>query len=80
VGKPERIIIDIRPGENGISNVVVEYQPVTSECTPPDQQAAIELGLAALCDKAIGMRLQLGQRVPGALIALHDARTFMEFV
>jgi hypothetical protein len=79
VGRPERIVIDIVTRDNGFHEVGVQYQPVTSEWTPVDEQVAAEIALATLCGKAIELRLQRGQRVPGALLALDDAKTFMEF-
>ena len=79
VGKPERIIVNITTGENGWHEVGMVYQPVTPEWSAADEQAARELAIATLCNQAIQMRLQQGQSVPPAFLALAKAKTFMEF-
>ena len=78
-GRPERIIIEITTGDNGTHRVDYEYVPVTSEYTPIDQQAALELAIYSMVDKAIQMRVVQGQRVPAAFLVVKEAETYREF-
>ena len=70
----ERIIITIARPEVG-----VEYLPETQEAEVGDQQAAIELALHALAQRAVELRRGVGRGVPPVLEALVNAHTYKDF-
>ena len=79
MAKTERIVIEFIPNQNGKTDVVFEYFPVTPESGRDAHQAALELAIAALIGKALSMRRELGQRIPIALMLAEEARTFRDF-
>ena len=78
-GKSESIVIEIVADDNGKQGVTCQYNPATAEAGPGEHQAALELAIHALIQKAIVMRLAQGQRVPAALAVTFEAKTFLDF-
>ena len=59
--------------------VEIEYHPATLEAEVRDKSAGLELGLNALAQDVIRLRVLQGLPVPDALIELGKAETWREF-
>ena len=71
----EQVIVNIVPGSAGVS-----YRPDTPEASLKNEMYARELALQTLADQAIRLRMDNGLPVNPALVAIYNARTYLELV